>query len=82
MRRIRLRESNTGEIVYKQERYPGRHEPLIDQQTFAQAQHRMKQQGKPRAAESGKLLTGMLVCGHCGAKMRYQKWGKAGDKLV
>ena len=82
VRQILLRESNTGVIVYKGERYPGRHEPLIDQQTFTQAQHRLKKQGKPRAAEGGKLLTGLLVCGHCGAKMRYQKWGNAGDKLV
>ncbi|MDO4271180.1 MAG: recombinase family protein [Eubacteriales bacterium] len=76
------RESNTGVIVYKGERYPGRHEPLIDRETFDRAQRRLRRPGRPRAAESGKLLTGLLVCGHCGAKMRYQKWGNAGDKLV
>ena len=82
VRQILLRESNTGVIVYKGERYPGRHEPLIDQDTFARVMRRLNRRDKPRAAEGGKLLTGLLVCGHCGAKMRYQKWGNAGDKLV
>ena len=82
VQQILLRESNTGVIVYKGERYPGRHEPLVDKQTFARAMRRLQKPDKPRAAEGGKLLTGLLVCGHCGAKMRYQKWGRAGDKLV
>ena len=79
---ILRRESNTGVIVYKGARYPGRHEPLIDRKTFDRAQRRLHRPNRPRAAEGGKLLTGLLVCGHCGAKMRYQKWGNAGDKLV
>ncbi len=82
VRQILDRESNTGVIVYKGERYPGRHAPLIDRETFARAQRRLHRPDKPRAADSGRLLTGLLVCGHCGAKMRYQKWGRAGDKLV
>lgn len=76
------RESNTGVIIYKGERYQGRHEPLIDVDTFLKAQRRLRRVNRPRAADAGKLLTGLLICGHCGAKMRYQKWGKAGDKLV
>ena len=82
VRQILTRESNTGVIVYKGERYAGRHEPLVDAETFARAQQRLHRADKPRAAPAGKLLTGLLVCGHCGAKMRYQKWGGAGDKLV
>lgn len=82
VRQILDRESNTGVIVYKGERYPGRHAPLIDRETFVRAQRRLHRPDKPRAAEGGRLLTGLLVCGHCGAKMRYQKWGRAGDKLV
>ena len=82
VRQILLRESNTGAIVYRGETYPGRHEPLIDKTTFARVQRRLQRSDKPRAAASNKLLTGLLVCGHCGAKMRYQKWGGAGDKLV
>ena len=82
VRQILTRESNTGVILYKGERYTGRHEPLVDRETFARAQQRLHRTDKPRAAPAGKLLTGLLVCGHCGAKMRYQKWGGAGDKLV
>lgn len=82
VRQILLRESNTGVIVYRGQTYPGRHEPLIDRNTFLRAQRRLLRPDRPRAAASGKLLTGLLVCGHCGAKMRYQKWGNAGDKLV
>lgn len=82
VKQILRRESNTGVIVYKDEVYPGRHEPLIDRETFDRAQRRLCAPNRPRAAEGGKLLTGLLVCGHCGAKMRYQKWGNAGDKLV
>ncbi len=82
VRQILLRESNTGVIVYRGETYRGRHEPLVDPDTFARAARRLQRSDKPRAAASNKLLTGLLVCGHCGAKMRYQKWGSAGDKLV
>ena len=79
---ILTRESVTGVICYKGVRYPGRHEPLVDHETFDRVQCRLRRSGRPRAADAGKLLTGLLVCGHCGAKMRYQKWGNAGDKLV
>lgn len=82
VKQILRRESNTGVIVYKDALYPGRHEPLVDRETFDRAQRRLCAPNRPRAAEGGKLLTGLLVCGHCGAKMRYQKWGNAGDKLV
>ena len=82
VRQILDRESNTGVILYKGERYPGRHEPLIDRETWLRAQRRLHRPNRPRAVDGGKLLTGLLVCGHCGAKMRYQKWGRAGDRLV
>ncbi len=82
VRQILTRESNTGVIVYRGERYPGRHTPLVDRETFERAQRRLHKPDKPRAAPGGKLLSGLLVCGHCGAKMRYQKWGGAGDRLV
>ena len=82
VRQILDRDSNTGIILYKGERYPGRHEPLIDRETWLRAQRRLHRPNRPRAADGGKLLTGLLVCGHCGAKMRYQKWGRAGDRLV
>ncbi len=82
VKQILKRESNTGVIVYKGETYQGRHEPLVTKETFEKVRKRLHRRDRPRAAEAGKLLTGLLVCGHCGAKMRYQKWGNAGDKLV
>ena len=41
VRQILDRESNTGVILYKGERYPGRHEPLIDRETWLRAQRRL-----------------------------------------
>jgi len=37
---------------------------------------------KGLSAGTKHLLTGLVYCGICGAKMRYQKWGNAGFKLV
>ena len=58
VRQILDRESNTGVIVYKGERYHGRHEPLIDRETWLRAQRRLHRPNRPRAADGGKLLTG------------------------
>lgn len=82
VRQILLRESNTGVITYKGECYPGRHQAIIEKDVFDKVKRRLTERNRPRATEGNKLLSGLLVCGHCGAKMRYQKWGKAGDKLV
>lgn len=82
VRQILLRESNTGVIFYKGETYPGRHQAIIEKEVFEKVKHRLTETNRPRATEGNKLLSGLLVCGQCGAKMRYQKWGKAGDKLV
>ena len=35
-----------------------------------------------RANTSEHLITGLIYCGKCGAKMRYQKWGNKGAQLV
>ena len=35
-----------------------------------------------RASTSEYLLTGLVFCGKCGAKMRYQKWGNKGSKFI
>ena len=61
VRQILLRESNTGVIVYRGQTYPGRHEPLVDRETFARVQRRLLRHDKPRAAAGNKLLTGLLV---------------------
>lgn len=78
---ILQRKSNYGVIEYNGEIYPGRHEPLITKETYDMAMQEFSRRSK--TITTGKyLLTGLLVCGKCGAKMRYQKWGNAGAKCI
>lgn len=79
---ILMRKSNYGVIEYNGEIYQGKHEPIISKDIYDKAMQCMAERSVVRTATSGNLLTGLLVCGHCGAKMRYQKWGKNGYKLV
>ena len=78
-RQILLRKSNTGIITYNGEEYPGLHQPLIDPETYdkavAEFQRRSNLNQKGSASH---LLTGLVTCSHCGARMRYQKWTKDG----
>lgn len=69
------RKSNYGMIEYNGEVYQGRHEPLISKEMYDTAMEQMSLRSKTPDVQSNYLLTGMLYCGHCGAKMRYQKWG-------
>jgi len=80
---ILTRKSNTGVIVYKGEEYQGLHEPIIDKETYDLAMDIMKQRSsKKLVSKTQHLLTGLLECGQCGAKMRYQKWTKDKVKIV
>lgn len=58
---------NLGEVTYKGETYPGRHEPLITADLFTQVQKRMNVRGY--AAERHKrhdhYLKGTVWCGQC-----------------
>ena len=80
---ILLRKTNIGIIEYNGVEYKGRHEPIVSLETFekAMALHAQRSE-KGLAAGTKHLLTGLVYCGVCGAKMRYQKWGNAGNKLV
>lgn len=79
---ILKRKSLTGCIVYKGKEYSGRHEPIISLARWKEAQDELEKRSVHRA-DSNYLLSGLLVCGECGAKMRYQKWNKDGDcKLI
>lgn len=79
---ILTRKSNLGIIVYKGKEYPGKHEPIIDRATFEQAMLCMEQRSDTKLYATKNLLTGFLVCGHCGAKMHYQSWGNTGYKKI
>ena len=79
---ILRRKSLTGCIIFNGEEYPGNHEAIISLETWQEAQDELEKRSVHRAP-SNYLLSGLLICGECGAKMRYQKWGKSGDcKLV
>ena len=79
---ILTRKSNYGIIEYNGEEYQGQHEPIISREMYDIAMRCMVERSFVRANTSEHLLTGLLHCGKCGAKMRYQKWGDKGFKLV
>jgi site-specific DNA recombinase len=79
---VLTRKSNAGFICYNGNEYMGRHEPIISLETYHTAMDCLRERSVKRFKDSGHLLTGLVVCGRCGAKMRYQKWGKKGYKLV
>ena len=78
---ILKRKTNIGYIVYNGVEYRGRHKPLISEETYTRTMEQMALRSKGNDGVSKNLLTGLLVCGVCGSKMRYQKWGKAGYKI-
>ena len=79
---ILTRKSNYGVIEYNGEEYQGKHKPIISKETYDIAMKCMMDRKAVRANSSDHLLTGLIYCGKCGAKMRYQKWGMNGHKLV
>lgn len=81
-RQILMRKTYTGYICYNGEEYKGRHEPIISPETYEKAMQIMGERSGSKRIEQGNLLTGLVRCGCCGAKMRYHKWGKNGYKIV
>jgi site-specific DNA recombinase len=79
---ILTRKSNAGYICYNGEEYMGRHEPIVPLEVFEEAMECLRSRSDKKLYTSEYLLTGLLYCGGCGARMRYQKWGKAGVKIV
>ena len=79
---ILKRKSLTGCIEYKGKEYKGLHEPIIPLERWEEAQRELENRSVNRA-DSEHLLSGLLYCGECGSRMRYQKWNKYGDcKIV
>lgn len=80
---IITRKSNTGVIVYNGVEYQGRHQPIVSLETYQKAMAMMAERSANRyTSMTEHLLTGLVYCGKCGSKMRYQKWGKYGTKFV
>lgn len=81
-RQILMRKSNAGYIVYNGEEYKGRHEAIVNLETYEKAMQKMQERSGRFKGGAQNLLTGLVRCGVCGAKMRYQRWGKQGYRLV
>jgi len=79
---ILKRKTNYGSIEYKGKEYPNCHEGIVSKETYLKAMMEMKKRQKVKTPTSKYLLTGLLQCGECGAKLRYQKWGKYAVKIV
>lgn len=80
---IMLRKTNIGIIEYNGVEYKGLHEPIVSPEIYEKAMALHARRSEKRLVPGARhLLTGLVYCGGCGAKMRYQKWGKAGYKLV
>lgn len=73
-RRI-LSRTNLGIVPYRGEEFKGQHEPVVSEELYNQIIQTNKLRSKSRT-ERHYLLSGKIYCGHCGAKFRYQKWGK------
>lgn len=70
------RETYLGKIQYRGEVFEGQHEALIDETTWLKVQEMRRKRSTKSVITSSYLLTGLVYCGKCGAKLRYQKWGK------
>ena len=69
-----------GKIPYKDEIFDGKHEPIMDQETYDKVQQKIKERSVTYK-HANYLLAGKVVCGHCGAKYRYQKAGTSSIRM-
>ncbi|MBQ7897458.1 MAG: recombinase family protein [Clostridia bacterium] len=79
---ILKRKTNIGVIQYKGEEYEGGHEGIVSREIYEKAMAEFEKRRRGVRDDSPHLLSGLVFCGECGARMRYQKWGKKGYKLV
>ncbi len=69
-----------GEITFQGQQFKGIHQRIIDDATFAKAQVILKERAVTKQS-SRFLLSSLVYCGVCGAKMRYMKWGKSKNEV-
>lgn len=70
-----------GKINYRNEILEGQHEAIIDELVWYKVQEERNRRSRKSITHSPYLLTGIIYCGKCGAKMRYQKWTKTSTKI-
>lgn len=73
---ILKRETYLGKIKFNNEIFDGKHEAIIDEETFNKVQKMMKKRSTKKVQTTEHLFTSLIYCGKCGAKYRYQNWGK------
>lgn len=82
VREILKRKTYAGYICLLDKEFKGIHEPIISLDRWEEAQDEFEKRSVHRG-DSHHLLSGLVSCGECGSKMRYQKWNKDGAcKLV
>ncbi len=70
-----------GKIKFRGEIFDARHEPIISQELWDKVQRERERRSTKKAVPNTYLLTGLVYCARCGAKMRYQKWGRDSVKI-
>ena len=73
--KILLSKTNVGYIPYKGKYFVGKHDGIISEEIYNQILMINSLRKKSRTSRHY-LLSGKIYCGVCGAKYRYQKWGK------
>ena len=67
--------TNTGKVPYKDEIFDGQHEAVVSDELYEEILRVNKVRSR-EPYERHYLLSGKVYCRYCGAKYRYQKWGK------
>ncbi len=70
-----------GEITFQGQQYKGLHQRIIEDDVFFKAQDILESRRVIRQA-SNYLLSSLVYCGNCKAKMRYMKWGKGKNQRL
>lgn len=70
-----------GEITFQGKQYKGLHQRIIEDEVFFKAQDILDLRSVTRQA-SNYLLSSIVYCGDCNAKMRYMKWGKGKNQRL
>ncbi len=79
---ILKRKTNIGIIEYRGTEYKGKHEAIIEPEIFYRTIDEFERRSRGSRYDSVHLLSGLIYCGECGARLRYQKWGKDGYRLI
>ncbi|WP_446936659.1 recombinase family protein [Lysinibacillus fusiformis] len=78
IRNILMNPIYAGKIKHRNDFYEGEHQPIITLEQYDQVQNLMKKRASTSDPSRKKyLLTGLLYCGHCGARL----YGRTGGKL-